>query len=355
MYYNEIAGASIRGIECACPTEVFENAEYGKLFGEKAIQKTIRMTGIERFRVCRPEQTASDLCYAAAEKLLDRLGWDRDEVGAVLFVSNTPDYRSPSTAFVLQGRLGLGSSCVAFDMNLGCTGYVVGLQTLASILSGSNKTKGLLLCGITASKCYDRSEKASAVLFGDAGSATALELDGAGLFSCATMSRGESFRSIWVPDGSFRYFGAHPNWRDELKDDGCLALGSSHMNGDEVFQFVMTDAKNLIEEYFEHTATTSGDYDWFVFHQAQKFILDHLAVFAGIPAEKVLTSYRDFGNTTVASIPLTLCSNRSALGDGPVRIFASGFGVGLQASVLTTRIEKSAIGGITFTDEYFPE
>lgn len=357
MFRNVIESATIEGIVASCPTQMFENADYAERFGEKYVKKNVRMTGVERFRICRDEQTASDLCYVAAEELLSNLGWSRDEVGALVFVTQFPDYQSPSTAFVLQKRLGVGSSCVAFDVNLGCSGYVVGLQIVASLLKGSNRTKGLLLCGDTGSKNINHDNRATALLFGDAGSATAITVDGPSNFDCAQMSKGESFKSIINPRSGYRYFGNNPNWVDGVdRERGYVGLSDSTMNGDEVFQFTITDVANLFRNYFNVSETAPSDYDYFVFHQAQKFILDNLAAFCDLPGDKVLSSLRDFGNTSVASIPLTLCLHRDEIAASQkARLFMSGFGIGLSYGVVCTSVSTDAIGKIMYTDEFYED
>ena len=357
MLRNIIEGASIRGIVAACPTEEFNNLEYADSFGEKYVKKNIRMTGVESYRVCRNEQTASDLCFIAAEKLLADLDWDRDEIGALVFVTQFPDYQAPSTAFVLQHRLGVGTSCVAFDVNLGCSGYVVGLQIVASLLKGSNMTKGLLLCGDTGSKNINKNNRATALLFGDAGSATAIELDGSSRFDCAQMSKGDGYKAIYAPKSSYRFFGNNPDWKRCIDPDaGYVGLADSVMDGDEVFQFTITDVASLFTDYFRAAKTTPVDYDYFVFHQAQKFILDNLGVFCDIPGEKILSSLKSFGNTSVASIPLTLCLHRRELQNNPIiNVFMSGFGIGLSYGVVTTSIDTSSIGEIVFSDDYYEE
>lgn len=357
MLRNIIEGASIRGIVAACPTEEFNNLEYADSFGEKYVKKNIRMTGVESYRVCRNEQTASDLCFIAAEKLLADLNWDRDEIGALVFVTQFPDYQAPSTAFVLQHRLGVGTSCVAFDVNLGCSGYVVGLQIVASLLKGSNMTKGLLLCGDTASKNINKSNRSTALLFGDAGSATAIELGDAGWLDCAQMSKGDGYKSICSPKSSYRYFGNNPDWKKELDSDvGYIGLADSVMNGDEVFQFTMTDVTKLFGDYFTETETTPADYDCFVFHQAQKLILDSIGMVCDMPSEKILSSLEHFGNTSVASIPLTLCLHREELQEKEIiRAFMSGFGIGLSYGLAVAEIDPKCIGDIIFSDEYYQE
>lgn len=357
MFCNELEGFEIKGVVSTCPTGVFNNLDYVESFGEKYVKKNIRMTGVESFRVCRDEQTASDLCYAAAETLLDNLDWDREEIGVLIFVTQFPDYQAPSTAFVLQHRLGIGTSCVAFDVNLGCSGYVVGLQTVASLLHGSNKTKGLLLCSDTSSKNINRNNKSTALLFGDAGSATAIEFTGEGGLSCAQMAKGDGFKSIWAPKSSYRYFSNHPDWREEIDSNpGYLGFADSLMDGDEVFRFTITDVVSLFNEYLSTKSLSSQDFDFFVFHQAQKFILENVGLFCDIPADKILSSLRNFGNTSVASIPLTMCVNREKLAScEKPRLFMSGFGIGLSYGIVDAVVDPNCIYDVVFTDDFYTE
>ena len=357
MFRNLIQGASIEGIVCACPTHVFENVSFSDKFGEKYVKKNIRMTGIERFRVCNSEQTASDLCYIAAKSLLEKIDWNLEDIGVLVFVTQFPDYQAPATAFVLQHRLGIPTSCVCFDVNLGCSGYVVGLQTVASLLKGSNKKKGLLLCGDTGSKNINLDNKSTALLFGDAGSATAISMDGPSSFDCAQMSKGDSFKAIYNPNSGYRFFGNNPSWSKSVDHQrGYVGVSDAVMKGDEVFEFTMKDVTTLFSNYFEATGTSPASFDFFIFHQAQQFILDNLALFCEIAPEKVLTSLKDFGNTSVASIPLTLCNARAEFDlQEDLNVFMSGFGIGLSYGLVTTTLNPAVLYPIIFSDEYYEE
>lgn len=350
MYKN----TAIAGITCAVPTEVKNHTDFFEVFGEKYVKKNVKMTGVEEFRIAKIEQTASDLCFIAARDVLDKLSWNPGEVGVLVFVTQFPDYREPSTAFVLQHRLGLGKSCIAFDVNLGCSGYVAGLQIVASLLQGSNKKKGLLLCGETPSKQLDLNDKSTALLFGDAGSATAIELDASETaLSVFQMSDGSGFSSIYTPNEGFRYYCNNPHWKAAIDpSEPFVAVSAPVMNGDEVFQFTVRDVTACFQEFFNISGTTVDDFDFVVFHQAQKFIIDTIASLLDIPDEKILVSLKDFGNTSSPSIPLTLCVNKQAFPDKKSRVLLSGFGVGLSCGIADIQIDPHLLNPLISSDEY---
>ena len=172
MAYLNIHNVKIAGVSACVPHEVYDNMDYTVLSKEER-EKYIETTGV-RFRHCVDKDTCtSDLCFRAADDLINNLGWCRDEVEALIFVSQTPDYKMPSTACILQSRLGLSNSCLSFDISLGCTGYVYGLSVLSSLLSSGYIKKGILLVGNTQSKNVNYYDKSTYLLFGDAGTATA--------------------------------------------------------------------------------------------------------------------------------------------------------------------------------------
>lgn len=267
-------------------------------------------------------QTTADLAEAAARELLADLAWDADSVDALVFVSQTPDYRLPATACALQNRLQLGTHCAAFDVNLGCSGYVYGLWMASRLIDGHAVKRVLLLAGDTSSKLVNPEDRATALLFGDAGTATALEFDPAAPptpYVLGTDGRGE--KNLIIPQGAYRTScGA---------DDGVPQADPSYlyMNGPEVFNFTIRSVPMMVNAVLEGSGKSVHDIGCALFHQANAFMLKHIAKKLKLPADKFPLNIDRFGNTSSATIPLLMCTlqDPSVLqGD----VVMAGFGVG---------------------------
>jgi len=197
---------AIRGISCAVPDNRIENNAFTERFGAEGVEKFAKMTGVVCRHVALPSQTASDLSFVAAERLLAKVGWERESVDAIIFVSQTPDYLLPATACVLHHRLSLGKNCVAFDMNLGCSGFVYGLFVAGALCRKRGVMRVLLCGGDTSTKPIAPQDKSAAMLFGDAGFAVALEYDEhATLWNYLYRTDGNGFKNIIIPAGGFRH------------------------------------------------------------------------------------------------------------------------------------------------------
>lgn len=174
MAFFEVNNIAVKGIS-ACVPKTLDKNQNSPVFGSDDGRAFIATTGIEERRIAPAETCTSDLCFSAAEKLVADLGWNKEEIECLVFVSQTPDYHLPATACLLQDRLGLSSDCVAFDVSLGCSGWVYGFSTISSLMNSGKIKKGLLLAGDTTSKFCSKTDKSTWPLFGDAGTATALE------------------------------------------------------------------------------------------------------------------------------------------------------------------------------------
>src|SRR5437899_2798861 len=199
-----VPGVRLRGVVTALPQRRLENTAFVDRFGAEAVADVVKMIGVQSRYWVEDDQTASDLCFAAAERLIATLNWDRASVDALIFVSQTFDHRLPATACVLHGRLGLGSHCQAFDVGLGCSGYVYGIWLAASLIS-AGCSRVLVLAGDTISRVVDPSDRATALLFGDAGSATAVERDPEAPPAYFVLgSDGAGAANLIIPGGGFR-------------------------------------------------------------------------------------------------------------------------------------------------------
>ncbi len=318
-----VAGSRIAGVVSCVPTQVVDNVPFIERFGDKA-HDIEKMTGVRERRWTDADTTTADLCQRAAERLLEQLGWERDSVGALFFVTQTPDYRLPATACALQGRLGLGKQVIAFDINLGCSGYPYGLwQAMQTVASGAAR-RALLLVGDTITKTVDAEDRSTAMLFGDAGTATAIEPDanGSARFILGTDGTGE--RQLIIAEGAYR---AAPVLEEGVSGPKADAL---YMDGGAIFNFTLATVPPLVAATLEAGGGVDR-FDAFLFHQANAFMLRHLAKKSKLPADKVPVNIDRFGNTSSATIPLLMTTDLAdRLREGPTRLGLFGFGVGFS-------------------------
>ncbi len=321
----------IAGVASAVPRQSVSNSDYAVL-SEEQREKIIKYTGIRYRRWAPKEMCCSDLCQAATERLLGELSWKPKDIDAVLFVSQTSDYPFPATAQLLQQRLGLPKSCLAFDVNLGCSGYTYGLCILGSLLEATGLKRGLLLVG-DVSKMHGDSDPASAVLFGHAATATAMEsAQGAKPIYFELGSDGAGYKVIYVPAGGCRQpVGAQSFQKATLEGGGSRSETDVVLDAAEIINFTMREVPGSIRRLLEYAGRTVTEVDAYVFHQANQFINNQVARKIGIKPDKAPTTLYDFENTSSASIPLTITAKlRERMAAGPQKLVMSGFGVGLS-------------------------
>lgn len=325
--YGKYDNIKIRGIASAVPTQVIDNVKCAEKLGDRRAKKQVMLTGI-RHRHCMKEgQSASDLSCVSAERLLQKLDWDRNEVRVIVNVTQSADLHTPSTAMVIQKRLGIGEDCLAFDVNLGCTGYVSGLQIISALLQNTGG-KGLLLVGDGRYAEMPEVPSTDSLLFGDGASATAIELE-----------NGNPMMYAQKTDGTRH---------------GLLSValdGTMTMDGNAVLLFSLNEVCQSIKEFREHFDVAEDSVDYYILHQAQKLILDGIARECNIDASKVLTSYEEYGNTSTATLPVTICSNAEEIKKKKnVRLYLCGFGVGLAWSSVVVDLDTDGILPIEVTD-----
>ncbi len=332
MAIFSIPNIKIAGISACVPRKEVFNIDY-KWISLKERQVLIKTTGVEKRRVAEKGTTTSDLCFLAANKLINKLKWERKDIQLLIFVSQSRDFLIPSTSCILQERLGLPKSCIAFDINLGCSGYIYGLSVIGSLISSGNLKKGLLLAGDISSLNCSYRDKSTYPLFGDAGTATAIEYNKQTsdlLFNLQT--DGAGYDAIIVPDGGIRNFASKKSFQYKKYSPGIyrnkiqLAL-----NGIDVFNFSLREVVPNVNQLLGYSLKTSDDLDFFVFHQANLLINETLRKKLNIKNEKVPYTIHKFGNTSSASIPLTIVSElREQIQRRSLSLLLSGFGVGLS-------------------------
>jgi 3-oxoacyl-[acyl-carrier-protein] synthase-3 len=332
MAIFSIPGVKITGIAASVPKQEFSNYDLD-LISEKDRELLIKTTGIEKRRIATPGTCTSDLCHAASDKLLNELKWERSEVSLLVFVTQTPDYITPATAIVLQERLGLSKNCLAFDINLGCSGYVYGLSVIASLLSRMPSGKGLLLVGDVSSACISHIDKSVAPIFSDAGSATALEADSVAPAMVFNLENdGKGYEAIMIPEGGYR----KPVTEESLKYiqiEPGISRNKTHLvlNGIDVFNFSIREVPRNVTELLNSLDLGADKVDYFVFHQANKLINDSIRKKLKLDESQTPSSLKNFGNTSSATIPVTMVTElQSKLQAQPLNLVLCGFGVGLS-------------------------
>ncbi len=326
-----ITGVVVRGIASAVPEQTQGARELAALESSSTPEKIVEVTGVRTRHIARPGQTTSDLCFTAAESLLKSLAWDRASVQAIIFVSQTFDYAAPATSCCLQARLGLAKSCAAFDVAMGCSGYVYGMWIASSlVLAGCQRV--LLLAGETTSRIISPLDRAAVPLFGDAGTATALEAQDGPVIHFDMGTDGKGFDHLIIPAGGQRSPRTSQSSIRTLRENGSVRSDEDlDMDGPEVLAFSMREVPPLVTRILARAGWTREQVDFFVMHQANKWMLDQLAKRMRIPPASFPMALEDFGNTVSASIPLAITHRlRSALAHKSARLVLAGFGVGLS-------------------------
>jgi len=348
----------IKGIACVVPDNKVLSEAFYETFGKDSVDKFISMTGVKSRNISIKQQTASDLCYLSAKRLMNSLAWTSDTIDAVLFISQTPDYRLPSTACVLHERLGLGNNCLSFDINLGCSGYVYGIQVAGSLMQKGDIKRILLLCGDTISKVLSPMDKSSYMLFGDCGSATALEWSQKNKendIKYMLKTKGSGYKSIIVPSGCYRNMDGSAV-RTEIEEGIIRSDYELYMNGMDVFNFTISDVPKTINEFVQYYSIPLSDIDALILHQANLFMLKHIAKKLKFPFDKVPITIDNYGNTSIASIPLTIADSFNARLNNSgqeLNLLLSGFGVGLSWGVIYIKLEPEVFLSIDRSNEYY--
>ncbi|MFN8285427.1 MAG: ketoacyl-ACP synthase III [Chitinophagales bacterium] len=331
MALFSLPNVKVSGLAVAVPKCIEDNADFAVL-PEQERDLFIKTVGIRYRRIADKDTTASDLCFAAADKLLNDLKWNRSEVSVLIFISQTPDYLIPNTSSLLQEKLGLPKSCMVFDVNLGCSGYTYGLSIISGLLQNIPGAKGLLLVGDISTATVSQQDKSTAPIFSDAGSATALEFSLNHTMHFNLQTDGKEYDDIIIPDGGYR--NPYSSASSEMVDYGKGIVRSKlHMklDGLKIFNFALREVAPNINALLGNIKKDKADINYVVFHQANLLMLESVRKKLQIEAEKVPYSLYDYGNTGSATIPLTLLVKlRSELTNAKLNLILCGFGVGLS-------------------------
>ena len=348
MIFSEYSGIKISCIAASVPENKVDIAEMVNDPHEdpKFVKSFIKKTGIAAKHKCGMDQTAADFSYSAAKQIEAAGKFKPEEIGVLINVTQNPDYRTPSTALVLHKRLGLRKDCLAFDVNLGCSGFVYGVSLAASLLKTSNAVKALVFIGDTLARSrkglgIDQRSSNTTLLFGDASAAVLLERDAGQSIKSALMSDGTGHKALSTPYNAWK----HP-------------VGPESIPGDDiaVFNFTINEVPALLKEFTEKIGTDVVTYDSLVLHQANMMIIKNIAKRVGMPMEKVPVSLDRFGNTSGASVPLTIVDKYGKdEKEKDIKLLTSGYGVGLSWGVMEVKINTKDILPLTYGKDRYDD
>ncbi len=332
MSFLKFQGVGITALSGAVPRTVIDNYKYTQYFPEDQVREVVDKVGIYERRFADEKTCSSDLCFAAAEKLIADNGIDRNEIDLLIFISQTPDYRMPATSVLLQERLGLPNSTIAFDINLGCSAFIYGLSVAYSFMQCNNLRKALILDGETRSKVYSPKDRRSAFLFGDGGVAALVERDekfGESYFSLnSDGSRGDLIK---INAGGYRMPSSVETLQEKVVDEygNIRSEEQGYMNGGDVFNFVIREIPRDIKKIAEWSEVDIQSLDYYVFHQANNFINSYLAKKLKLDTTRIPSTIAKYGNTSSVSVPLTIVDQLKDNLSGKKRLMLSAFGVGM--------------------------
>lgn len=331
MAYLSFPNVSVVGMSACVPKEIDDNRT-STLISDDERENLIQHIGIIQKRIAPEGLCSSDLCYEAAEKLIAEMGWDKSEIEALIFVSQTPDYILPATSCVLQDRLCLPTECLALDVSLGCSGWVYGISTVSSLISNGSVKKALLLVGDLGTRTNSTRNRSDFPLFGDAGTCTALVFDeNSNGVKLHLGTDGSGKNAIIIPEGGYRrpFNEKTLEWQEV---EGGYAQGiHARMDGMSVFSFAITKGPKSIKGLCEHFGIDIGSIDSFVLHQANKLITEKIRKKLKVENEKCPISMDYFGNTSCATIPLTMVVRKQKeLTTSHQKNIGCAFGVGLS-------------------------
>lgn len=346
MAIVSIRNVKIAGMAACVPERVEHNRDY-TLLPPDEIEKYIETTGVEE-RHCAVHDGSictSDLCQKATEGLLEKLGWAKEDVDLIVFVSQTCDYRLPATGIVLQDKMGFPKSTLAFDVTLGCSGFVVGMGIAGNMVSTGNFKKALLMVGNTQSEYANYNDKAMWFLLGDAGTVTALEYTetGADKIDLCYATDGSGRQHVIVPDGGSRNRVNEKSFELEDVGDGNKRTRlDEKMDGVEVFASAITGIPKLYKQLQQEFGIDNEKIDYCLIHQASKVLFEKLRKKMKFPEEKTPSNLRWFGNTSGSTLPLLMVTTlKEELETRPLEMVMAAVGVGF--SLGTGRITTNKI------------
>jgi len=313
-------GIGIKSLSCSIPKKRIETIKQTDFHSIKHLKNFIDTTGVEERRIADKDICSSDLCYDAAINLFNQTDTKPEEIGALIFLSQTPDYRVPGTAIILQDKLGLPKSTIAFDVNLTCSGYVYGLFLAYSLANVPEINNVLLLVGETLSKITSVNDKSTGLLLGDGGSASIITKNDKYEESYFSLNTdGSSYKSVIIPGGGFRKMSSMETLTDKIDEEGNKRNDEQiRMDGLDVFSFAVSRIPKDVKNLLAFANKDLSFIDKVVFHQSNKYMMDVIAKKAKVDLSKMLYSIQKYGNTSGVSIPLTIADQKAEISNNDV-------------------------------------
>jgi 3-oxoacyl-[acyl-carrier-protein] synthase III len=337
----------ISAIAACVPPKIFSNYDLGYMVPDDAIEKLIKSIGIKERRIAEPEVCSSDLCYEAAEKLLSDNRIDRSSIDMLIFLTMTPDYITPPTSSILQSRLGLSTGTACFDMSLACSGFVYALATGFAFASSNGIERVLVLVGETMSKLANPKDRVNFPLYGDAGTACLIEKGDYGESFFLLSGDGGGENTVKVPHGGFRHpFSADSFLEKEREEGNYRREVDITMDGIGTFNHAVSAIPKQVKKLMQEASITAEDVDYLVSHQANKFMIDFIVKRLKFDPNKVPFCLEKYGNTSAASIPLTIVSELEHKLEGRKRLLLSAIGAGWSLGTAFMQTENISISGI---------
>lgn len=346
MALFRIKNVSIKGVSGVVPETKISTYDYD-FFKKEDAEVFIKTVGIENRYVAQNDECASDLCKQAAEELISSLGWEKESIGILTFESVTADYRTPPTSCILQDRLGLPSSCMTFDLPMGCCGFLYSVCIVGKMMQDGNVNRAILLIGDTITRMSSPKDKSRIPLFGDCGTAVALEYDESAEDIIIEMnSYGKGYKSLITPHSGFRHQVTPASFEYEDFGNGVVrAPVHSLIEGMDVFAFAISKPPKSIKSFLDLLSIDKDkDIDYFLVHQANKMIIDKVSKKSGFNPDKTPSNIIDFANLGGASIPMLMVSEiASDLREKKLKMLGTAFGLGLTWGTMLFSTDKIVI------------
>ena len=320
--------AYIKDIAYYLPEKILTNEQITQLYPEWSAEKVANKVGITERHIAADDETATDMAYQAAENLFAQ-GVDRNAVDFIILCTQSPDYFLPSSACILQDRLGLSKNCGAFDFNLGCSGYEYGLAIAKGLIVANIAKNILLLTAETYTKYLHEQDKGNRTIFGDGASASLVSTEGfAEIGEVVVGTDGSGAENLIVHSLGSRNKDLMNN--AQVDEDGNIVSGDHlYMHGGNVFNFTADVVPPMVEELLEKSHLKQDEVDLWVFHQANKYMINYLRKLLDIDKDKFYIYMQTVGNTVSSTIPIALCEARKE-DRLHGNILLAGFGVGLS-------------------------
>ena len=351
MAYWRIKNVALRGVTGTVPNNPVKTADL-PIFTKEEADLFDATVGINNRYIAPDNICASDLCFDAAERLVLGLGWDKGSIDVLLFASVTGDYKTPPTSAILQDRLRLPASTFVLDVPMGCCGCMYGINVAGNLLSSGSAKRALVLVGDTAMRMGSPKDKSRMPLFGDCGTALALEFDPAAadiIIDFNTM--GSGYKALMTPHGGYRYPITRKSFDYEDFGNGIIrAPKDALINGMDVFSFAITKPAISLKKMLDDLGINKdNDVDFYLIHQANKLIVDRIVKKLKLPVDKVPYNLQKFGNLGGASLLMLMVSEiADELQSRPLTLVCSSFGLGLTWGTMVLKTKALNVAPLNY-------